>query len=286
MINRPIDTWIQSAVPPGSGRYYALLHTDASNHTAAVLTLISIWSNLCFSNREIDAAKKQFEWWQLELEKPQPDHPVTQSLRSSDPEQFVQILPDLKQVLMGYGALLIEGSPSREQPATAFHQRTGALAATSIAGPGYAKDDKELIKRVGIALSRFRCIRHVHKHAANGLLCLPFEPLTQAQLSPADLIRGQYSVEMSAFLQQQLSSINKQFEQYLTSASHQPYHQFLYVYTALQQRLLNNYRKHLHLLDNSDYRLTPLQNFWHAWRAQRRLVQKPGQTQPGHNRVG
>ncbi|MEM7257844.1 MAG: squalene/phytoene synthase family protein [Pseudomonadota bacterium] len=250
-------------------RYYALLHNNRSTYTSGVLTLFSIWSKLCFSNREIEVARKQFEWWLQELEKSTPDHPVTLALHTNHAVPFAQSLAMLKQVLQGYGALLIEGSPSRQEPAAAFHYKTGAMAASAIALP--SSDARATVENVGVALSKFRCIRHVHRHTANGLLCLPFELMSDAGLSPASLVRGQYSPELNQFLQQQLSEINKQFEEYFDSARDQPQHRFLYVYTKLQQRLLVAYQQNIQLLDNSDYRLTPLQNFWHAWRAKRQL---------------
>lgn len=270
--NSALATWVDRAAPPGSGRYYALLHDNNSIATSTILALISIWSNLCFSNREIEAARKQLEWWQLELEKTTPIHPVTSALHNQDPVRYEYATPYLKEVLRGYGSLLLEGSPSRAEPAKLFHERTGAMGAMAIAGPLTQESSKLTLEKAGIALSQFRCIRHVYKHASNGLLCLPFEAMSNAGVSPTDIVPGRYTANLRTFLQEQLSSVNDAFELFFESSTGDPEQRFLFVYSKLQQRLLVSYQRDLTKLDDAGFRLTPLRNFWTAWRAQRQFA--------------
>lgn len=267
MSNDPVEMWIKAAVPPGSGRYYACVHESNPQYTATILTLYSIWSKLCFSNREIDVATRQMEWWQKELTAPRPQHPVTIALRLADPEQYDLTCQRLTMVVSGYTALLTEGSPSRAPSAKNFHHKTGAIAARIIAGPAIGDQYEPPIEFVGIALSKFRCVRYAHQHAANGLLCLPFESMSEAGVSPSELIPGQYSDQLQAFLQHQLSDINKDFETFFSEATGDSAFRFLYVYTKLQQLLLTRYQSDLSLLDNPGYRLLPLKNFWHSYKA-------------------
>ncbi len=72
----------------------------------------------------------------------------------------------------------------------------------------------------------------------------------------------------------QLSAINSDFEAYFHTAENTMENQFLFVYTKLQQKLLNAYQAQISLLDDPQFRLTPLSNYWHAWRAKRQLNKK------------
>lgn len=274
-----VEVWIKAAVPPGSGRYYACLHEKQPEYTATILTLYSIWSKLAFSNREIEAARKQVEWWQLELARPTPLHPVTNALKQGSPQHYKIICTHLSTVLSGYESLLTEGSQSRSPALTRFHAKTGATAAKIIAGTVIHHQSNQLICDIGIALSKFRCIRYLQKHAANGLLCLPFEALSEAGVSPADLVPGRYSQQLTAFLHQQLSTINADLDQFFTLATGNSECRFLYIYAKLQQLLLNKFQKNLSLLDNPEYRLSPLRNFWHSYRATLELTRKQYQQQ-------
>ena len=174
---------------------------------------------------------------------------------------------------MGYGSLLIEGSPSRAQPAATFHHRTGAHAALSIAGP-VDDNPQDSLQHIGIALSQLRCIRHMHNHVSNGLLCLPFETMSEAGVSPTDLVRGHYPTALEHFLQQQLSDIELEFERFYKNAPTQDGFRFLFIYTRLQHRLLKRYRQDLTRLDDPNFRVTPLRNFCDSWIANRQFSRR------------
>lgn len=274
MSESPIDVWTSQAIPAGSGRYYALLHCNSPTQSNAILTLISIWSKLCFSNKEMDAAKKQIDWWQAELTGNNPQHPVTQQLLSAvtTPDQRSQIIKQLTEVLLGYSALVTEGSPSRADPNRLFHHRTGAVAALALAG----QPDKKVhhsVETTGIALSQFRCIRHLHKHVLSGLLCLPLEEMEASNLSPKELLPGQYTDNLTHLLHSRLDTIGQQLDDALIRLPAEcPDAVFLYVYGQLQATLLQKIRKDLTLLDQPDIRLSPLRNFWIARKAARRQL--------------
>ena len=276
MIESPIDVWTSQAIPAGSSRYYALLHCEQPSRSSAVITLITIWSRLCFSNREMEAAKKQIDWWQSEIHRNTPQHPVTQQLlRNIDNiEHQSQLLQQLDDVLHGYASLVTEGSPSRPEPYTLFHQRTGASAAMALTGLP-TPDTQQTVQSIGIALSEFRCIRHLHKHVASGLLCLPLAALEAADLSPKLLTPGQYPEALVQFLSKRLTSIDQQ----LTDSLHHlpaecPNAVFLYVYARLQQKLLRYIQKEVTVLDQPDIRLSPLRNFWLARAAARQQLKQ------------
>ncbi len=272
MTESPIDVWIKQAIPPGSGRYYALLHSKNPSYTSAVLTLISIWSKLCFSNKEIDASTRQIDWWQSELESDNPRHPVTQQLSNTVPDDPTrqQTIDRLNDVLEGYRALVIEGSPSRETPNRQFHHRTGAMAAVALSGPNTKNHGFANTQATGIALSRFRCIRHLHKHVANGLLCLPYEALNAHGISPKEWVPGSYTKAMLSFLQQQLTAIANELDEALSKVpAESPGNSFVYVYARLQYQLLRRVQNDIQILDQQDIRLSPLRNFWIAGKAAR-----------------
>ena len=271
MTESPIDVWIKQAIPAGSGRYYALLHSKNPSQTSAVLTLISIWSKLCFSNREIDAAKKQVEWWQSELSGTDPRHPVTQQLHTSlaGNASSHTTIARLEEILDGYGTLVTQGSPSRETPNHQFHRRTGAVAALALSLPKTTQSAPN-IEAVGIALSRFRCIRHLHKHAANGLMCMPYEEMESSKISPKDWVPGNYTSNMKSFLRSQLNSISVQLDESLPLLpAESPDDSFIFIYAQLQHRLLSKIQKEVQALDQADIRLSPLRNFWTAHSAAR-----------------
>ena len=276
MIESPIDVWTSQAIPAGSGRYYALLHCEHPSQSSAVLTLISIWSRLCFSNREMEAAKQQIDWWQSELSQNNPQHPVTQQLLHTveDTDQQSRLLNQLNEVLHGYASLVTEGSPSRPEPNALFHHRTGATAALALINKP-ATNAQQTVQSIGIALSQFRCIRHLHKHVASGLLCLPLEELEADEISPKQLVPGQYPEALVQFLNKQLTGIDRQLSDALNRLPAEcPDAVFLYVYASLQQKLLQYIQKDVTVLDQPDIRLSPLRNFWIARKAARQQLKE------------
>jgi len=133
-----VDEWINKAIPAGSGRYYALLHSGSGlqKQQRLITTLVSIFSQLGFQSREIEVAKHKLEWWRQELEKESFDHPVMVALADStataDATATDTLLPvtrkHLKVLLEGYGALLDSGSPSSDEQNQQFHLNTGGTA--------------------------------------------------------------------------------------------------------------------------------------------------------------
>lgn len=273
MTESPVDVWIKQAIPAGSGRYYALLHSKNKTQLSATITLLSIWSKLSFSKKEIDAAKKQIEWWRAELDNNAPKHPVTQQLYSALTEASSRhrVTGQLQEVLNGYSALVTEGSPSREAANSRFHHSTGVVAAKALSNTVESQHTHS-IEQVGIALSKLRCVRHLRKHVANGLLCLPFEEISASNLSPKDLSGGNYTPEVVTFLHSHLDSIRLQLDSAIPQLPvESPDADFLFIYANLQYKLLQHIRRDTESLEQPDLRLSPIRYFWAARGAARKL---------------
>jgi len=177
-----VDEWIDSAIPAGSGRYYALLHSNSAlqKQQRLLATLVSIFSKLGFQSREIEVVKHKLEWWRHELEKESFNHPV---MNAFDGDSVTPVMrSQLKQLLNGYGGLLESGSPSTDEQNQQFHLDTGATACHLICS---TQNSDKSVTDAGVVLSKFRCFRYLRQHVDNGLLCLPMPSLDAAQISPA-----------------------------------------------------------------------------------------------------
>ncbi len=285
MTEHAIDEWTNNAIPPGSGRYYSILHADAESQPRlrAVTALISIWSNLCFNSRETEVAKKKLAWWREELQRDTYRHPVTvalnQALRANPAG-----LATLQQLLEGYGELLQYGSPSTEQANALFHQNTGGKACLALHDIGASEtqptchDYHRVLENTGVSLSKFRCLRYLHQHTSNGLLCLSLPHLESHNISPPMLSANSESVQLvNDYVVQQLKVLDTEFNQHLnalakTAATARP----LYVYLHLQRKLLNVVLQDGGQVLQQETRLTPIKNFFYALSAARKFNRATG----------
>ncbi len=271
------DEWIEKAVPAGSGRYYALLHSDPELQQRQQLasTLISIFSKLGFQSREIEIAKHKLEWWRCELEKETFQHPVMVALSNASPTP--QTRQRLQLLLVSYGMLLQSGSPSTDNENKHFHLHTGAGACHLL-----CEVDSEIavLNSVGTSLSRLRCYRHLRLHIENGLLCIPMSTLESASISPADLTPDSSNDKVSEFLKAALSeleiemhdSVHAMREHVIESQTEERRkYKALYIYMLLQIKLLQVIRKDGSELLDKEIRLTPIRNYWHALQAARQF---------------
>ncbi len=267
--------WINTAIPAGSGRYYALLHTDpALQHQQQLIsTLISIFSKLCFQSREVEVVKHKVDWWRQELEKDQFSHPVTDALDSLNTVKRKQ----LSQLLNGYATLLESGSPSTDEQNKQFHLNTGAAACHLLCS---SETSNNAVTEAGVVLSRFRCLRYLRQHVDCGLLCIPMSSLDAANISPALLTPAASNEEVDQYLANELATIDQQIQTSLqsltslikdTAAGESDNYKALYVYLVLQHKLLQVMRKDNTSVVSTVTRLTPIRNFWHAYGAARKF---------------
>lgn len=269
-----VNEWIEQAVPAGSGRYYALLHSDPSlqEKQRLLATVISIFSKLGFQSREVEVVKHKLDWWREELGLKTFRHPVTSALGSiSDVER-----QHLQQLLNGYGSLLESGSPSTDEQNQQFHLDTGAVACQILCGT----HSNQAVADTGIALSKFRCLRYLRQHVDSGLLCLPLSSLDAAEISPALLTPTASTDAVENFLSKELLTVQQQLESSLdTLGGHvseipdAEKHRIkaLYIYVGLQTTLLQSMRKDHSSVVVEVSRLTPIRNYWRAFRSARKF---------------
>ncbi|OED42438.1 hypothetical protein AB833_07330 [Chromatiales bacterium (ex Bugula neritina AB1)] len=282
MTDRAIDEWTQNAIPPGSGRYYSLLHADAeSQHQLrAIATLVSIWSKLCFNSRELTAAQKKLAWWREELNRDTYRHPVTLALQvefSSNPP----MLEAMKMVLDGYGALLDYGSPSSESANALFHSRTGGQVCIALhefyrnkASLTSDTNSCQILEETGISLSKFRCLRYLRQHMSNGLLCFPLSELEANDIKP-DMFsaNSSHSDTVRNYVLKLLQELDIKFTQHLQQLpGSSPAAKPIYIYTHLQHKLLSTILQDGGTVLKEETRLTPIKNFFLALLAARRCA--------------
>lgn len=260
-----------------------------------IATLVSIFSKLGFQSREIEVAKHKLEWWRQELEKESFNHPVMVALANTqqlaNTKQTVETTPPgnvtgpllpatakrLKILLNGYGTLLDSGSPSTDEQNQQFHLNTGAAACHLLCA---SKSDDAVVSDAGIALSKFRCLRYLRQHVDHGLLCLPMASLDAADISPAlltpaatnDKVNG-FMTESLTQLQQEMQHCAQTLETYIKNlpADKRGNYKSLYVYLSLQLQLLQVMRKGNISVVEQVTRLTPIRNYWYAFRAARKF---------------
>lgn len=270
-----LKDWTSQAIPPGSGRYYALLHTDSplQQQQKLIVTLVSIFSKLGFQSREIEVAKHKLNWWYTELEKQSFQHPVMAAME--EPSEL--ILTRLRKLLSAYGSLLDKGSPSGDDENREFHSNTGAVACQLLCN---TPTDVKAVNRVGTALSKVRCYRYLRLHVDQGLLCFPLSTLEAASISPATLgpdntdttIQNffyEHSTELMALLQAAGDELRDHVAQQPVDARGQ--YKSLYIYARLQLALLQSMQKQDISVLNQLTRLTPIKNYWLAFRSARKF---------------
>jgi len=281
-----VDEWINKAIPAGSGRYYALLHSGSGlqKQQRLITTLVSIFSQLGFQSREIEVAKHKLEWWRQELEKESFDHPVMVALADStataDATATDTLLPvtrkHLKVLLEGYGALLDSGSPSSDEQNQQFHLNTGGTACQLIC----STDNDTSVANAGVALSKFRCHRYLRQHVDHGLLCLPMSSLDAAGISPALLTPAAADEKVKNFIAGALEQLQEELQQSSHAldmnikkvpADQRGSYKALSVYLSLQIKLLQVMRKDDISIVEQVTRLTPIRNYWYAYRAARKF---------------
>ena len=282
-----VDEWIDKAIPAGSGRYYALLHSDSGlqKQQRLITTLVSIFSQLGFQSREIEVAKHKLEWWRQELEKESFDHPVmialADSIATADETKPATLPPairkHLKVLLEGYGGLLDSGSPSSDEQNQQFHHNTGATACQLICS---TDNDAAAVANVGVALSKFRCHRYLRQHVDHGLLCLPMSSLDAAGISPALLTPAAADEKVINFIAESLEQLQEEMQQRSSAldnyikeipADQRGNYKCLSVYLSLQIKLLQVMRKDDISVVEQVTRLTPIRNYWYAYRAARKF---------------
>ncbi len=261
--------WIDSAIPAGSSRYYAILHadTDAREYLQLVTTLISIWSQLAFNSQEPEVTMRKTDWWRAELSGEHRAHPITQLLEpylNKDPGLANHLL----DILSGYADLLQFGSPSTDEANKLFHWSTGAVACLTLTGVENTVNNP--VARAGVALSRFRCLRHLPDHINARLLCLPLTSLEANGLSPKQLQPGVEDPALDTFFKQQLQSLNREMEATAAELLHagtasRP----LYIYLRSQQHLLRKIATKGARLLQPVARPSPLRNYFVAFKAAR-----------------
>lgn len=289
MTANAIDEWILNAIPPGSGRYYAILHAhhSAQPRLRTIATLTSIWSKLCFSNREIEVAQKKMDWWHEELHRETHLHPVTRELQKLTGGSPIdaELRSQLLDIHQGYGSLLTTGSPATEQANQEFHRLTGATACTAFCHTGTTAQNGEQIRQAGILLSRLRCLRYLHKHITNGLMCLPMAELEAREIKPNQFIPGELALNTAKYLAESLQGLEQEIEQclqrFLNTESAAPDSdgaKSVYIYLHLQLRLLKAMQKNTSQLFQPEVRLLPLRNYWIALRAAARFDKASNKT--------
>jgi len=291
-----IDEWINKAIPAGSGRYYALLHSDSGlqKQQRLITTLVSVFSQLGFQSREIEVARHKLEWWRQELEKDSFDHPVMAAFANTtasantlearpateDPVT-ANLLPEthkrLKILLEGYGALLDSGSPSNDEQNQQFHLATGAVTCQLIC---CTKSDEAVVGDAGVALSKLRCFRYLRQHVDHGLLCLPMSSLDAAGISPALLTPAAADDNVKRYLADALQQLQEEMQRSADAleahvkempADKHGNYKALSVYLSLQIKLLQVMRKDDISVVEQVTRLTPIRNYWYAFRAARKF---------------
>jgi len=274
------EEWINTAVPAGSGRYYALLHSDEKiqKQQQLIATLVSVFSKLCFQSREIEVAKHKLEWWRQELEKEQFNHPVMVEI--SKTTLSVTTKERLKHLLNGYATLLESGSPSTNEQNHQFHVSTGATACQLLC---FTENEEDAVANTGIALSKLRCYRYLRQHVDSGLLCLPMSSLDSAGISPALLTPTAADDNVKTFLADGLKHLHtdlqqckKGLEDHLKEVQEakRTNYKSLYIYLTLQSQLLQVMCKDELSVVEQVSRLTPIRNYWYAFRAARRFDKK------------
>ena len=267
--------WFDQAIPAGSARYYALLHShpELQEKQRLVTTLISIFSKLGFQSREVEVAKHKLEWWRQELEKETFSHPVMVAFTTMTPV----IRSQLKQLLNGYATLLESGSPSTDQQNQQFHSDTGAVACHLLCD---TQEGNESVHNAGVVLSRFRCLRYLRQHVDSGLLCLPISSLEAVDISPALLTPAANNEAVNAYFATELTKLRQDMLQSLealarkaTAATDEERRNYkaLYVYQTLQYKLLQLMCKDNTSVVEEVTRLTPIRNYWSGFLAARKF---------------
>jgi len=261
--------WIDRAIPPGSSRYYAILHADndTRDHLQAITALINIWSRLAFKGHDPEIALRKIDWWRAELSGEHCEHPLTQLIESSIANNQ-ELDKHLLEVLGGYADLLQFGSPSTDEANKLFHWTTGAVACLALTGAKNTVNNP--VARAGVVLSRFRCMRYLPEHIKAKLLCLPLTLLEANELSPAQLQPGSDDPALASFFRQQLLALDKEMEATSIELLHagsasRP----LYIYVRCQQQLLGKLVKNGAGLLQQPARFSPLRNYFIAFKAAR-----------------
>lgn len=260
--------WIERAVPPGSSRYYAMLHASKEDRPRlqAITALIGIWSQLAFNSNETDIALRKFEWWREELDGIHQQHPL--SIRLQQLPALPQQASRLQEILSGYAEVLQFGSPSTDEANKLFHWNTGAVACLALTGVENTHDNP--VARAGVALSRFRCLRHLPAHINSKLLCLPLTVLEANNISPAQLQPGSDDPLVQTFLQQQLQAIESEMDSTADTLLHAGSGtRALYIYLRSQQRLAAKLKKRRASLLQPVTPLSPIRNYFIAFNAAR-----------------
>lgn len=264
--------WHEDLLPFGSARYYALLqHPDDDRaRIKCILQLQQQWSRAGFSERPTEAVWLKLDWWRDELQDGRQRHPLSQALAphiQSNPALREQLLHMLK----GYRDLARNGSPGSDEENHRFHYLTGACASLALANGRDDDPATQMLANVGVALSRWRCLRYLRRHVACGLLCLPQGLLNRNGIKPADLQLGAALPALREMLGAELQAVQGLLQVSCENLLQDPLHRAkgLYVYTHLQLGLAKVIAKSGANLMDSEVRLTPLKNHWHAGRAGR-----------------
>jgi len=276
------DEWISTAIPAGSGRYYALLHSDEKiqKQQQLLTALISIFSKLCFQSREIEVAKHKLEWWRQELANDKLNHPVMIELSNTTLPTTTK--ERIKQLLNGYATLLESGSPSTDEQNHRFHAQTGSTACQLLC---FTEHEEDAVAKTGIALSRLRCYRYLRQHVDSGLLCLPMSSLDNAGVSPALLTPAAADDTVKTFLTEGLKQLQTEMQHCKKSLEVQiqeapdairTNYKSLYIYLTLQSHLLQVLSKDELSVIEQVSRLTPVRNYWYAFRAAREFDKSLG----------
>ena len=211
--------WIDRAIPPGSSRYYAVLHADDESREKlkAIISLVSIWSRLAFNSSDAEITLRKVDWWRTELSRENCEHPLTQLLASTLAGD-ANLTKHLLDILGGYADLVQFGSPSTDEANKLFHWSTGAVACLALTGVENTVNNP--VARAGVVLSRFRCLRYLPEHVNAKLLCLPLTALEANGLSPAQLQPGSKDPALIAFFEQQLQALGTEMETAATELLH------------------------------------------------------------------
>jgi len=232
-----------------------------------LIALNQIWSQSAFNSGDATPARQKLHWWYEEISRNRQSHPLTQAQPDIAADEHRKLL---LSVLATYVELIDQGSPADYERNRQFHRNTGGALARLISSDYTTTEPAS--EAVGIALSRWRCLRYCGLHLRAGLLCLPQSQLRSAGIEPAQLIKTPPEPSVVDWLVAQAAELQTELQSAILTLYTNPRHQqrSLFVYASLQAKLLSVQAKNPQELIGTITRLTPMHYLWHAWLAARR----------------
>ncbi len=221
-------------------------------------------------------AKTKLEWWYKEIDRMflgRPLHPIGRALAEA-----IKEYPLKKQLFLDILSgttmdLQYHGYQSFDDLKVYCHRVASCVGLLAAEIFGYQDTQTlEYAKHLGTAMQLVNIIRDVGEDANMGRVYIPEDELRQFNLSPADILKKQYSENFRNLMQHQANRAREYYEKALATLPEVDRAAQISglimgeIYFALLKEIENSKFKVLH----QRISLTPLRKFWIAWRSTRK----------------